>query len=195
MEYRDYNDNELLSYIKENNDDAYNVMFDKYKPLIKKIVHKFSFLLPDFGIDINDLFQEGMIGLNDAIRFFNEDKDVTFYTYAKTCIERRILKYISRYKNKSVSSMSLDFLLKDDYSLEDILYDDKTNLELDIIEKEKIDNIIKEAKNKLSSFEYEVFLLKIKGYSLKMMEVKLKKDYKSIDNAMQRIKKKLKDIK
>ena len=61
------NDYELLEYISSNNEVAYNLMFEKYKPLINKYVKKYLKIGISYGFDKNDLFQEGLIGLNSAM--------------------------------------------------------------------------------------------------------------------------------
>ena len=83
MEYKEYNDNELISYIAEGNEDANNLLIEKYKPLITKVATKMLPYCEGNGYDLNDLIQEGMIGLNHAIDKYHEQKDVLFYTYAK----------------------------------------------------------------------------------------------------------------
>ena len=67
MEYKDFNDYELLDYIAEGNEDANNIIIKKYEPLINKIAVKMLSFCKNNGLEKNDLIQEGMIGLNHAI--------------------------------------------------------------------------------------------------------------------------------
>ena len=112
MEYIDYNDYELIDFIAEGNEEANNIIIEKYTPLINSIANKMMKYCKNNGIDYNDLKQEGFIGLNDAITHFSDRKNVLFYTYAKKCIERRIvssLVWASRIKYKALDdSISSD---------------------------------------------------------------------------------------
>ena len=103
MEYRDFNDYELVYYIHEGNEDANNILIKKYEPLINKIAHRMLPYCKNSGLEIEDLVQEGMIGLNHAIEKYQEQENTLFYTYAKKCIERKIISVVvasNRSKNK-----------------------------------------------------------------------------------------------
>jgi len=91
MNYKDYNDYELINYIRENSEEANEILFEKYKPMIVNLATKMVNYSPNLGLEINDLIQEGMLGLNTAINSFDENDETSFYTYAKTCIERKII--------------------------------------------------------------------------------------------------------
>ena len=86
MNYKDFNDFELLDYIYSNNEDASEIMLYKYRPLIVSIAQKY--VKHNKTLDLNDLVQEGMLALNDAVMSFNDEKDANFGTFAKICIER-----------------------------------------------------------------------------------------------------------
>ena len=89
MNYKEYNDYELISYIRDNIEEANDIIFDKYKPLIETNTRRLIKYCKNNGLEFNDLYQEGMLGLNQAVNTFNEAKDASFYTYAKMCIERK----------------------------------------------------------------------------------------------------------
>ena len=95
MDYKEYNDYELIQYISENNEEANTIMFQKYKPLIQSIAKKIYQYANKYGLEMNDLIQEGMLSLNDAIKTFSDQKETSFYTYARTCIERRMIRSAS----------------------------------------------------------------------------------------------------
>ena len=94
MEYKDYNDNELLWYVAEKNEAALDILYKKYEPFIINFAKKMFEYCKNSGLEMNDLVQEGMLGLNDAITKFNDQKNVTFYTFAKSCIERKIISCV-----------------------------------------------------------------------------------------------------
>ena len=198
MKYSDYNDHELLQYISEKNEEAANIMFDKYTPLIQTLANKLIKHAGNLGLETGDLIQEGMIGLNSAILCFDEKKDNIFYTYARKCIESRMISLIvcaRRQKHRLLNeSISLSEKYEDtSFELEDYLGDNSYNPEYRFIEHEEEEELIKNFSKKLTNFEEEVFLLKISGLDYKEISNILDKDRKAIDNALQRIKIKLKN--
>lgn len=194
MDYKEYNDEELLSYIKEQNEEANELMFTKYKPLIKKIAIEHYNKIGNKGLEISDLIQEGMIGLSYAISTYSEDKETSFFTYAKTCIERKILsslKINNRLKNKILNESIPYEVESSDINLIDVISDETLNPLNIIINYEKEQEIYQIAASTLTELELQVFELKLSGFDYKEISELLKTDYKTIDNALQRIKTKL----
>ena len=194
MEYQDLNDYELLSYVSENIEEANDIIMEKYYPLVTSISNKMNKYINNCGVDRVDLIQEGMIGLTNAINSFKDQKDTSFYTYARTCIERSMISFIisvNRKKhqilNESVSydnpNLIIDKVLKDENNPLDIMINDS---EIKITE-EKI-------KSKLTTFEDQVFSLMLSGFKYKEIADILDKDSKSIDNAIQRIRTKARAV-
>ncbi|MBQ4634533.1 MAG: sigma-70 family RNA polymerase sigma factor [Bacilli bacterium] len=197
MNYRDYNDHELLLYISENNEEASQIMFDKYTPFIINTANKMYKYCPNTGLEVSDLIQEGMLGLNSAILTFKEQNDNAFYTYAKTCIERKMISLMvssNRQKYRLLNeSLSLNDTLDNDiFELEEHLGDNSYNPEYRLFEHETEEELINGFKKQLTDLEEEVFLLKIGGLDYKEIAEVLDKELKTIDNALQRIKIKLK---
>lgn len=194
MDYNDFNDYELLDYIAEGNEDANNIMFEKYQPLINTIATKMIKYCNNNGIDYNDLKQEGLIGLNYAINSFTEKKNTIFFTYAKTCIERKMISTIlssTRLKHKILNdSVSYD---DDDNLLDRKLKDNKNNPEEIITSLDIEDHLIKKVQKKLTNFEERVFQLMLANFTYKEIADILEKDSKSVDNAIQRIRVKVKE--
>lgn len=197
MNYRDYNDFELLSYIAENNEDANEIIFKKYEPLINSIANKMFRYCKNSGLELNDLIQEGRLGLNEAINSYSSNKNTAFYTYARTCIERNIITMVvqtKRLKNKFLNeSISLEFTEDEKYKLDSIVSDNKLNPEKQILDYESEKEIIDNIKSVLTDFEQQVFELKLSSFSYKEIAELLDKDSKSIDNAIQRIRIKAKE--
>lgn len=198
MDYRDYNDNELLSYISENNEDANDIIYKKYEPLIKSTANKLYKYCKNTGLELNDLVQEGMLGLNLAINHFDSEKNNSFYSYAKLCIERRIISIVvgsKRQKHKILNdSLSFELPEEEKYKLDIILSDNSLNPEKLIINQEQTDILLNNVKNILTDFELQVFELKLSGFSYQEIGDILEKDKKSIDNAVQRLRLKIKKI-
>lgn len=195
MKYSDLNDYEILSYVNENDEEANNIIIKKYEPLIINIATRMIKSCPYLGLELSDLIQEGMIGLNHAIGYFNEQKDITFYTYAKTCIERRLISVIAaakRLKHKNLNE-SVSFDTEDDGSIDALLKDEEADPEKIVISKEQTKDLINRIKEKLTDLEKEVFELLIMYFNYKEIAAILEKEPKQIDNAIQRIKAKARE--
>ena len=194
MNYDEINDYEVLSMVADN-EDATELLFKKYKPLIVGLAKKIYNNNQNTGFDLNDLIQEGMIGFSTAINTFDENKDTTFFTYAKTCIERRLISLIksaSRLKHQILNeSYSVEDLAQDNKSLENLLEDSTSNPENKIIDDENTNELIRNIQKQLTSLESAVFELKISGFTYREIADILDKDSKSIDNAISRIKTKV----
>lgn len=200
MDYRDYNDYELLSLIQEEHEEAKEILFKKYEPLIQRTALQFINSLSFLGLEKNDVIQEGMLALDMAIHGYNDNKEATFYTFAKTCIERRMINLVvasKRQKHKALNeSISIDGTLEDGetHTLDFLLEDEKYNPEIEIVNREQEMELIQAIKEKLTDFENEVFDLKRNEFDYKEIANLLGKEPKSIDNAIQRIKSKAKSI-
>lgn len=196
MSYQDLNDYELISYVYENDDDARTILLKKYEPLISSIVSRMMKSCPYIGLDRSDLMQEGLIGLNHAMDYFNDQKDITFYTYAKTCIERKLISAImaaKRQKHKPLND-SVPIDVDDEGSVPDrFLKDTSGNPEEILLDEAKTEFLKKEIRGSLTEFELQVFDLMISSFNYREIAELLEKDRKQIDNAIQRIKMKVKE--
>ena len=170
MDYRDYNDYELLSYVAEGNEDANNIVIAKYQPLIKSFSSKMLTACYNSGMELADLEQEGMIGLIHAIETFSDQENTTFYTYAKTCIERRIISAVissKRLKHKILNdSLSYD---SEELQSDKILKDELNNPENIVVGLDMEDHIVNQLKDKLTDLEGQVFELMLAGFDYKEM--------------------------
>ncbi len=198
--YKDENDYELIYMISEN-EDAKEIFFEKYKPFIinKAKVHYAT--IKNSGFEINDLIQEGMIGLNKAIDSFKEQKNVKFSTFANLCIDAQMSTFVrdvSRKKHKILnSSLSIDSdTNRRGIPLIDAIFDEKNvNPEDSFISTEEEVELLDRIKDKLTDKEYEVFELKLHGFSYQEMSCLLNVTKKSIDGTIRRIKSKLTNLK
>ena len=189
MKNEDY---ELVYLAQDGNEDAINIIYDKYKPIIIKKSKNAIVFVTHHGIEINDIMQEGYIGLEEAIRNFSQDNEATFYTFANLCIDRQILNFLRKI-NGNKDRILNDAIMLDD-SLEKTLKDNY-NIEENLLGKDNNDQITKKIRNNLTEFEKNVFDLRIKGYSFEEISKNLNKDLKSIYNTLQRIRVKFKKIK
>lgn len=200
MNYKEINDYELLSYINDNNEEASEIIYNKYKPLIEKNANKLLKYCRYNGLELNDLIQEGMLGLSKAIETFNDSKDTTFYTYAKTCIERKQLTAIigsqrQKHKllNESIPFESYDNVEEQVKTIEPMLIDNSYNPENVIFDFESGSELYNNILKVLTDFEMQVFELKASGFTYIEIAEMLDKDKKQIDNAIQRIKAKIRE--
>lgn len=197
MNYEDLNDYELLSYVSES-EEANEIIFNKYKPLIVGTSNKMFKYCKNSGLDINDVIQEGLVGLNIAIKTFSEHKETSFYTYALKCINSRIVSLIvsskrlkNKYLNDSVFLELSDSDISNNYGKD--LVDNSYNPENILIDEESKNEILGIIDKRLNEFEKQVIELKINGFKYKEIADILGKDIKQIDNIIQRIKIKIKE--
>ena len=192
--YKKLNDYELLSQVADN-EFATEALFEKYKNLIYGIAKKAYVHHQNTGLDMNDLIQEGMIGFSIDINTFDEQKNTTFFTYARTCITRRVISSLvsaSRLKHQLLNdSLSVELFDTENNPDTIILSDNTSNPEKLLIEDENLKELKKQIKNKLTDLENNVFDLLTSGFDYKEIADILNKTPKSIDNTLSRIKYKI----
>ena len=98
MNYKSINDYEVLYMIRENSEEAKDLMYEKYMPIVKKMASAFYASNKNLGVEYEDYIQEGMIALNKAINTYNEKKDVLFFTYFNSVINKHFNSYIRALK-------------------------------------------------------------------------------------------------
>lgn len=194
MEYNDY---ELIDMAHENNEDAINMLYDKYKPLIYSKSREVYKYVNNKGIELSDVIQEAMIGFDEAIRDYNQDDKTLFYTFACICVDRQLKSMMvkfSRDKHKILNEAISFDNEKDNINILNFLYDDNDNPEYEIESKESRKEFLNMVKDILTDFELEVFNYRIQGYGISDISKIMGKDSKSIDNTLQRVKNKIKKI-
>ena len=183
------NDYKLVYLAQSGNEDAINLLYKKYKPLIVKKSNSAIFMATHHGIDINDIMQEAFMGLDEAIKNFSQEGNAKFYTFASLCIERKITNYIRKITNSK--DKILNEAVTIDNSLENIL-DDGTNIENNLMGKDNDSYMIIKIREILTDFERKVFDMKLNSYTFEEIAKELNKNVKSIYNTFSRIKYKIK---
>lgn len=190
-------DIEVITMARQGNDEAMDFILHKYSYLAKAKSRAY-FLV---GAEHEDLIQEGMIGLYKAVKDYNPSKTPLFFAFAELCITRQILtaiKTATRQKHQPLNSyISLNKPIKgeEERTLADILYlYSNRNPEELVISKENTINLMQLIKDDLSKMENEVLTLYLKGEDYMQISELLGKSPKSIDNALQRIKRKISNI-
>ena len=193
-------DEKLIEIIRKGNVDVTDYLIEKYKYLVKQ---KARFLYLYDG-DNDDLIQEGMIGIFKAIRDYDFSKDASFRTFVDICIDRQMYDAIrksNRKKNTPLNSYISFYDSGNEIDRDEEFCVDKLavckdlNPEKILIEKEHINRVLKKINERFSLFEKEVFRLYIEGMNYTEIAASMDKSEKSIDNALQRIKTKINEIK
>ncbi|MEW6523294.1 MAG: RNA polymerase sporulation sigma factor SigH [Bacillota bacterium] len=195
IEYEAMVDEEIVEYAREGSILALEYLINKYRNFVRAKARSY-FLI---GADREDIIQEGMIGLYKAIRDFRSDKLSSFRAFAELCITRQIItaiKTATRQKHIPLNSyVSLNKPIYDDDSdrtLLDIISGSKvTDPEELIINREEFGDIEEKMGEILSDLEWKVLMSYLDGKSYQEIAGDLKRHVKSIDNALQRVKRKL----
>ena len=195
-EFETLTDEEIILEIKDNNNSiALDYLINKYRNFVRAKARSY-FLI---GADREDIIQEGMIGFYKAIRDFRNDKLSSFRAFAELCVTRQIItaiKTATRQKHIPLNSyISLNKPIYDedsDRTLLDVLSGAKvSDPEELVISREEFVDIEKKMEEILSDLEWKVLMSYLDGKSYQEIAVELRRHVKSIDNALQRVKRKL----
>lgn len=194
-DYDQMSDEDIVEFAREGSDAALEYLINKYRNFVRAKARSY-FLI---GADRDDITQEGMIGLYKAIRDFRSDKLSSFRAFAELCITRQIItaiKTATRQKHIPLNSyISLNKPIYDDDSdrtLLDVISGSKvTDPEELIISREEFGDIEGKMGEILSDLEWKVLMSYLDGKSYQEIAVELDRHVKSIDNALQRVKRKL----
>ena len=199
--YKQFSDEELILRYRDGEEDAAGFLMNKYKNLVRKKAGSMYIL----GADREDLIQEGMIGLFKAVRDYDMGRDVNFYTFADLCVSRQMYTAVqasNRQKHLplntyiSIYSQSMNAEEgNEEYPLVNTLTSQKdTNPEEMIIEQENAEQIESAILKELSELEKQVFELHLTGMTYTEIAKVLGRDEKSTDNALQRMKTKIRKL-
>ena len=195
LDFKDKSDEEIVAQAKSGNNRAQEYLISKYENFVKAKAKSY-FLI---GADKEDIYQEGMIGLYKSIRDFNPEKSTSFKAFAEICIVRQIItaiKTATRQKHIPLNTyISLNKPIYEEES-ERTLLDVLAGLKISdpeelMISKEQIDYIEEKISKVLSGLELEVLTSYLDGKSYQEIASDLERHSKSIDNALQRVKRKL----
>ncbi|MBP6100815.1 MAG: RNA polymerase sporulation sigma factor SigH [Clostridia bacterium] len=195
--YNNMSDDELLKLINKKDTDALDFLICKYKDLVNSKVNKYFII----GAEKEDIVQEGLIGLYKAIKDYKPDKQNSFKSFANLCIERQLITAIkssNRQKHMPLNSyLSLNMTAfenedgNNDTQIVDVLENTVIEDPLDTITKKEyfssVENVIDSS---LSDFEKKVLNRYVQGESYVKIAERLDAPVKSVDNAIQRIRKK-----
>ncbi|GAB2568300.1 RNA polymerase sporulation sigma factor SigH [Gracilibacillus alcaliphilus] len=195
LNYQHLEDQELVLLVQAGDTQALDFLINKYKMFVHAKT-KTYFLV---GADHEDITQEGMIGLYKAIRDFQVDKPSSFRAFAELCITRQIItaiKTATRQKHMPLNSyISLDKPIYEEGSERTLMDVLEATIAMDpqelLVNRERYGDMESKLAEVLSGLEKEVLLLYLEGRTYQEISVELNRHVKSIDNALQRVKKKL----
>ncbi len=182
-------DEQLVVLAQQKDENAIEELFNRYKYIASAVAH--SYFLT--GGDSEDLLQEGLFAVFKAISSFNSKAN--FKTYVYTCVKNRIftiIKSSNRYKNIPLNNyLSLSGVNDDQIDKNKIIVDKNFSPEESYINLEAENELKNKISQVLSDYEYKILVQYLKGYSYRELGEMFSKKEKSIDNAIQRIRKKI----
>lgn len=201
--YNDYellSDEELILRLRDGDNRVTEYIIEKYKDMVRK-KSKAMYIL---GADHEDLLQEGMIGLFKAIRDYDAGRDASFYTFAELCVTRQIYTAVQAAGRKKHSFLNSYISLYGNQTggededhpelMQELAAKDSKNPEELMIDQENLESLETAIEQELSSFEKQVLELCVTGMSYTEIARVLGKTSKATDNALQRIKSKIRKV-
>lgn len=191
--YQDLSDEQLIEMLRVgDNDSIMDYILTKYKPMVLGKANAMYLI----GGDTDDLIQEGMIGLFKAIRDYRKDKETSFFHFAELCVNRQIYSAVEASNRKKHVPLNtyVSFYAQsseEGKSLAETLPDVTENPEQRIIAQESMQLFWDEVKSRLSVMEREVLDAYLSGLNYRQIAEKMGKSPKAIDNALSRIKSKI----
>ena len=198
--YENITDEELIDRLRSGDAPIMDYICNKYKKLVRSKAKSMYIL----GADNEDLIQEGMIGLFKAVRDYDSGRDASFYTFADLCISRQMYTAVQAAKRQKHIPLNSYISLNagdsgkeegEERSLLEALADrTEMNPEELFLDKERVNYLESVIEKELSSFEKQVLDLYMTGMSYTQIAKVLGRDEKSADNALQRLKSKIKKM-
>lgn len=198
--YVQFTDEELIHRLRDGETPVMDYICEKYKPLVRSKA-KSMFIL---GGDNDDLIQEGMLGLFKAVRDYDSGRDASFFTFADLCISRQMYTAVQASQRKKHIPLNTYISLYGDTSeqadgetrdlAEALVGKVQQDPEALFLDKERVDYLESSIEKELSSFEKEVLDLHLTGMSYTQIAKVLGREEKATDNALQRLKSKIKKM-
>lgn len=193
--YQQFKDEELIDMLRAGDEKIMDYILDKYKPLVRKKANAMYLI----GGDTDDLIQEGMIGLFKAIRDFSAEKESSFFHFAEICIGRQIYTAVEASNRKKHAPLNSYVSLYSGTNEEGVVLADALttgameNPEQRMIDQENLTLFLEQVKEKLSKMECQVLDFYLAGLNYQQIAEQMEKTPKAIDNALQRIKAKIRE--
>ena len=195
----EYNDQELSLLFTENGENAKDVLFKKYNYIIEIIINKYKKTIYALNMDINEIRQDANLAFTDAIIKYSREKETSLPTFISLVVERKIQNAVRKaetIKNKVyLNAYSLDY----EYDafqkpLSEIIGDNSGEPLANMTKKEEYEELVNNINSILSPGENDVYKLLIRGFNYQEIAKILNKEPKQIDNSIQRIRIKIRDL-
>lgn len=190
----EYPDNELTYLLADNNEVAQDILYEKYQFIIKSILNKYRRVFLALNIDKEEIKQEANLAFSYALCNYNDSKDTSLNTFITLCVERKIRAVIKSRETMKSKVQNETISLNSDISLENMISDDTYEPSKKIENIDMLKYIDNNVKILLSKKEQEVYNLLVYGLNYQEIASALKMTPKQIDNTIQRIRVKLKDL-
>ena len=199
--YQNETDEMLIERLRDGERDITDFIMNKYKNLVRSKAKSMYIL----GADTEDLIQEGMIGLFKAIRDYDAGRDASFFTFAELCISRQMYTAVQASNRKKHMPLNSYISLYSTTAAEGetknggefinfLGFETQKNPEQLLIDKENVLSLERKIEEELSTFEKQVLDLYLTGMSYTQIARVLGRDEKSTDNALQRMKSKIRKV-
>lgn len=188
-DFAQYTDEELIEKLRQGEPEVMDYLIDKYKSMVRQKAR----VLYLVGGEQDDLIQEGMIGLFKAVRDYHAGKDASFHTFAQLCVDRQMYHAIqssNRQKHQPLNSYVSMSSEEWENEVRTMLQQSPENI---VIAQENAAHLKSKIRNQLSKFENQVLDMYLDGDNYLTIADKMGKTPKSIDNALQRIRMKVKE--
>ena len=195
----EYNDIELSLMFKENDEDAKDIIYDKYNYIIDIIFAKYKKTFYTLGMDLREVKQECLLAFTDAIIRYTQDKETSLATFISLVVERKVQNCIRYAESTKARKNKENYSLEFEYEffnrpLKELIGDPNSDPLFEIETQESYDELVSKIKSSLSPSEYEVYELLINDFNYMDIAKILDKEPKQVDNSIQRIRTKIRDL-
>lgn len=189
-DYTGYTDDQLLELLREGREEVMDYLIDKYKPMVRKKAR----VLYLMGGDQDDLIQEGMIGLFKAVRDYRKGKEASFSTFAQLCVDRQLYNAVQSSNRQKHRPLNSYVSLNSQESQNELEVFRQPSPENIVIDRENARAMERRIQEQLSDFENLVLEKYLNGENYLQIAESLDRPPKSIDNALQRIRSKVRSF-
>lgn len=189
MNYKQYNDYELIDQIRENSEDSKNIMVEKYHPIIYHLAEEYYHKFSDYGYDFDDFVQEARISFYKALNSYDDRKNSLFYSFVILCIRRGLLSFCRNISNTRKNLSSRYFIDLDQCYVED----EKSNFS-NLFSDREFESLCHEAILKLP-FDIGIILeLKLNGFTYREISTLLDIPTSTVEFRCRKARKKLRNM-
>ena len=194
----EYPDTELVNMVCEKNEEASDLLYDKYKYIVDIVYTKYLKTAYALSVDTKEMKQEALVGFSDALVNYNQDKAASLATFISLCVERRIINYVKKADTKKYRMLSdaysIDAPMGENSTLQEYIGDDSLDPGKTLEMEENILNLKKKIDETFSPREKEVYELLVNGFSYDDICTILKINQKQVYNTVARLREKIKSI-